>query len=108
MNLILTEVEVVWEDKTKKVSLIEQILEADEIEKPLSKYYILNAFGNKVFIKANNRELAQLAVDTEYRKGHYRVSSDKGDSPKGDVTVRCVATRRGQAVQRSKAKILNS
>jgi len=108
MNLILTEVEVMWEGKIKKVSLIEQILEADEVDKPLSKYNIVNAFGNKVYIKANNRELAQLAVDTEYRKGHYRVSSDKGDSPKGDVTVRATAFRKGQQQQMQKSRILNS
>lgn len=108
MNLVITEVSVVWQDKEKKVSLIEQIPDGDEEIKGLSKYWIRNALGNKVYIKANCRDLAQLAIDTEYKKGFYRVNSDKGDSPKGDVTVRATAYRKGQTAQRNKAKILNS
>lgn len=108
MYIQLNEVEVMWEDKIKKVSMIEQVPDADEDIKVLSRYWIKNAFGMKVYVKANCRDLAQLAVDKYYGSGFYKVNSDKGDSPKGDVTVRCVATRRGQSVQRNKSKILNS
>jgi len=109
MYIQINEVEVMWENKLKKISLVEQVVEDEEDEiKALSRYFIKNAFGTKVYIKANTRDLAQLAVDAYYGRGFYKVHSDKGDSPKGGVTVRCVATRRGQAVQRSKAKILNS
>lgn len=107
MNLIITEVSVVWQDKEKKVSLIEQIPDGDEEIKGLSRFWFRNALGNKVFIKASCRDLAQLAVDTEYKKGFYKVNSD-GEKPKGDVTVRAVATRKGVYKNAQRTKILNS
>ena len=108
MFIQLHEVSVVWEEKEKIVTLVEQIPDDGEEILPLAKYHILNAFGKKVFIKAKCRELAQLAVNEYYGSGHYTVRCDKGDSPKGDVTVRATAYRKGQTVQRNKARILNS
>lgn len=108
MYIQLNEVEVVYQGKIKKVSLIEQVPSDGEDIKKLAKYFVNNAFGMKVYIKAATRDLAQLAVDTYYGKGFYKVNSETGDSPKGDITVRAVATRRGQSVQRNKSKILNS
>lgn len=108
MFIQLHEVSVVWEEKEKIVTLVEQIPDDGEDILPLAKYHIKNAFGREIFVKAKCRELAQLAVDEFYGKGFYKVRCDKGDSPKGDVTVRATAYRKGQTVQRNKARILNS
>jgi hypothetical protein len=108
MYIQLNEVEVVWEGKIKKVSLIEQVPDADEDIKKLAKYFIKNAFGKIVYVKAATRDLAQLAVDEYYGKNFYKVHSETGDSPKGDVTCRSVGTRRGQAQASLKSRILNS
>lgn len=108
MFIQLHEVSVMWEDKEKIVTLVEQIPDDGEEILPLAKYHIKNAFGREIFIKAKCRELAQLAVDNFYGKGFYRVRCDKGDSPKGDVTVRAVATRKGAYKNAQRAKILNS
>jgi len=70
-----------------------------------SNYYIVNAFGNRVYIKTTDRALAIAKADEIYGKGFYnvRVVSDKDDlsgkkwdSPETYKPCRGVSTRRGQ------------
>ncbi len=70
-----------------------------------SNYYIVNAFGNRVYIKTTDRATAIAKADEIYGKGFYnvRVVSDKDDlsgkrwdSPETYKPVKGTATRRGQ------------
>ena len=70
-----------------------------------SNYYIVNAFGNRVYIKTTDRATAQAKADEIYGKGFYnvRVVSDKDDlggkkwnSSETYKLVKASATRRGQ------------
>lgn len=70
-----------------------------------SNYYIVNAFGNRVYIKTTDRATAIAKADEIYGKGFYnvRVVSDKDDlsgkkwdSPEMYKPVKASATRRGQ------------
>jgi len=107
VGFLINEVEVVWKGKIKKVSLVEQVPADGEEIVAVSRYWLTNALGMKVFIKATSRDLAQLACDEYYGKNFYKVNSN-GDKPKGDVTVRASGTRRGQQQANQKSRILNS
>lgn len=95
--------------KKKKVNIHFVVLENEDEEIPeLSKYFFIDALGRKGFIKTNNRSIAQQAVDAWAGKGKYSVICSRGESLKGDATVRATAFRKGQTQQRLKSKILNS
>jgi hypothetical protein len=68
-----------------------------------SNYYIVNAFGNRVYIKTTDRVKAQEKADEMYGKGFYNVRavSDKDDlgkkqwnKPEEYKPVRGTASRR--------------
>lgn len=68
-----------------------------------SNYYIVNAFGNRVYIKTTDRALAQKKADEMYGKGFYKVrvvsdkddlSGKKWDSPETYKPVRGVKSRK--------------
>ena len=70
-----------------------------------SNYYIVNAFGNRVYIKTTDRATAIAKADEIYGKGFYnvRVVSDKDDlsgkkwdDPGNYKPVRGVQTKKGQ------------
>jgi len=70
-----------------------------------SNYYIVNAFGNRVYIKTTDRAKAQEKADEVYGKGFYKVRCvlDKDDlgkkqwsKPEEYKPVRGVHTRKGQ------------
>lgn len=70
-----------------------------------SNYYIVNAFGNRVYIKTTDRATAQAKADEEYGKGFYsvRVVSDKDEfgkkqwsKPEEYKPCFGTATRKGQ------------
>ena len=52
-----------------------------------SKWFILDALGDYVFIKTRKREVAQDWVDSEYGSGKYRISSYTQSAGK-EVTAR--------------------
>lgn len=75
------------------------------ITKDPSNYYVLNAMGNRDYIKTSDRATAQAKADEIYGKGKYkiRVVSDKDDlggkkwdDPDNYKPVSGTATRRGQ------------
>lgn len=45
----------------------------EEDDKLPAKFYVVNAMGDFVFIKARERKKAQEIVDIEFGKGHYTV-----------------------------------
>lgn len=45
----------------------------EEINKPPSRYYIVDAFNHLVFVKVRERHKAQEIVDEIYGKGFYKV-----------------------------------
>lgn len=90
----------------KKSYFINEVL-GQATEPVISDKYIINAFGNRCYIKCNSREVAQRVVDEYYGKGFYVVKSIRGAKGAENVSVRSSETRRGQYVQREKAKILN-
>ncbi len=70
-----------------------------------SNYYIVNAFGNRLYIKTTDRATAQAKADEIYGKGFYSIrvvadkdefGSKKWDSPETYKPVRGVSTKRGQ------------
>lgn len=89
-----------------KIETIELTKEQREaLPKDPSNYYIVNAFGNRVFIKTTDRATAKAKVDEMYGKDFYnvRVVSDKDDlggkkwdDPDNYKPVVAHATRRGQ------------
>lgn len=60
------------------------------------KFYILNALGQKVFYKTDDRKAAQAAVDEDYGQGKYTIRCDKLGAKPEKLTCRGVATRKGQ------------
>ena len=67
-----------------------------------SKYYILDALDNYVFIRTRDRAKAQAWVDEEYGKGKYRVRTHVQDGvAAGEASCRATETRRCQAKYRS-------
>lgn len=52
-----------------------------------SKWFVLDALGDYVFIKTRKRDVAQQWVDSEYGIGKYRVSSYTQSGGK-EVTAR--------------------
>ena len=90
-------------NKIETVELTKEQREA--LPKDPSNYYIVNAFGNRVFIKTTDRATAQDKADEMYGKDFYnvRVVSDKDDlggkkwnDPDNYKPVVAHATRRGQ------------
>lgn len=63
---------------------------------PPATFFIRNALGEYIFIHTRERAKAQAWVDENYGKGRYTVNASKMQKGKGEVTVRGVATRRGQ------------
>lgn len=63
---------------------------------PPATFFIKNAMGEFVFIHTRDRAKAQAWVDENYGKGRYTVNASKLQKGSGDVTVRGVATRKGQ------------
>ncbi len=68
-----------------------------------SNYYILNAFGNRLYIKTTDRATAQAKADELYGKGFYSIrvvadkdefGSKKWDSPETYKPVRGVESRK--------------
>lgn len=57
-------------DKTTTVTIDEA--DADGFRAP-GNFYIVNAFGDLVFISAKKRQTAQQLVDTEYGAGKYTI-----------------------------------
>ena len=45
----------------------------DDMEKPPSRYYIMDALNHMVFVKARAREKAQEIIDGVYGKGFYKI-----------------------------------
>jgi len=45
----------------------------EEIKTPPSRYYIMDAFGFHVYVKARARDKAQAIVDEVYGKGFYKI-----------------------------------
>ena len=63
---------------------------------PPATFFIRNALGEYIFIHTRERAKAQAWVDENYGKGRYTVNASKMQKGKGEVTVRGVATRKGQ------------
>ena len=68
----------------------------------LSKYFVINALGDYVFIRTRDRAKAQAWVDEEYGKGKYRVRTNTQDGASADTaSCRAVETRKSQAKYRN-------
>lgn len=86
------------------MSLKTTVLTYDEyshMEKPPSTFFIRDAVGQYVFIHTSKREKAQAYVDETYGAGKYsviaaRLQKTKSKQEDGGLSVRGVATRRGQ------------
>lgn len=103
MNLEILVHEVKVEGKSV---MIEEVLKGDNT--PLRNFYIINALGNRMWVKTISRELAQKAVDVLFGENFYTIRSVRGAKGASSPNVRATETRRGQYVQRQKSKILNS
>ena len=104
MDIVIEEVEAMVGGKPKKISLY---FVEGELEKDLSKYYIIDAFGRRVFIKTKDRMIAQEVVNLYFGNNKYTVKCGGLEKISGTPNVRATEFRRGQAQQRLKAKILN-
>lgn len=93
--------------KDTEVKLITEEWTDEAFANPKGAFYIRNAFGDIVWILTRIRSKAQLVVDTEYGIGKYIVRPVAGSKGAESVTVRAVATRKGQYVQSQRARILN-
>lgn len=58
--------------KVKTTVIESDVADADEFRAP-SNYYIVNAFGQLVFVSARKRDTAQQWVDSEYGVGKYNI-----------------------------------
>lgn len=105
LEIQIIEVVVEYKDK-KKIVCLEEVLHQNNT--PLRNFYIRSCLGNYVWIKTNDRVLAQLAVDTYFGVGFYKLASVKGAKGSDSVSCRASQTTRGQAFQRAKARVLNS
>jgi hypothetical protein len=92
-------------NELSKIQTVELTREQLATLKDPSNYYIVNAFGNRVYIKTTDRAKAQEKADEMYGKGFYKVRtvSDKDDlgkkqwsKPEEYKPVRGVHTKRGQ------------
>ena len=68
---------------------------------PPSTFFIRDAVGQYVFIHTSDRAKAQAYVDEHYGKGKYtviasRLQKTKSKLESGEISVRGVATRKGQ------------
>lgn len=89
-----------------KIETIELTKEQREaLPKDPSNYYIVNAFGNRVFIKTSDRATAQEKADEMYGKDFYKIRAvvdkddlggKKWDDPDNYKPVRGNQTTRGQ------------
>lgn len=57
-------------------------------ETPPSKWYIINALGESVWIRKRSRADAQRICDEEYGKGKYIVRASKIGGVRGEVTAK--------------------
>lgn len=108
MVVDVEQVNIVVVGKKKTIAVHFVTLESDEEWPNLSKYYFTDALGRRAFVKTNNRSIAQQTVDEMMGKGKYRVVCTTGEKGDGSVTCRATEYRKGQMVQRQKARILNS
>ena len=92
-------------NELNKIQTVELTREQLVAIKDPSNYYIVNAFGNRVYIKTTDRALAQKKADEMYGKGFYKVRcvSDKDDlgkkrwsKPEEYKPCFGTATRKGQ------------
>lgn len=92
-------------NELSKIQTVELTRDQLATIKDPSNYYIVNAFGNRVYIKTTDRAKAQEKADEMYGKGFYNVRcvSDKDDlgkkrwsKPEEYKPVRGSHTRRGQ------------
>lgn len=104
LYVVLDEVDI----GEKKIALVTAVDDEMLDGKPLSKWFIINALGQAVYIKTRKREDAQKAIDVYYGNGKYRLRTTSLEKSANAPNVRASETRRGQAVQRNKARILNS
>lgn len=58
--------------KSKTTTVTIEEADADGFRSP-GNYYIVNAFGDLVFISAKKRDVAQKLVDEEYGNGKYTI-----------------------------------
>ncbi len=58
--------------KTKTTVVENEVADSDGFRSP-SNYYIVNAFGQLVFVSAKKRDAAQKWVDEEYGPGKYTI-----------------------------------
>jgi hypothetical protein len=74
----------VQDQHEKFVVKSEEEVQADNT--PPSRYYIINAFGDYVFVKVRGRNKAQDIVDEVYGKGFYQIRA-MGLAPVGGNEV---------------------
>jgi hypothetical protein len=68
-------------NELSKIQTVELTRDQLTAIKDPANYYIVNAFGNRVYIKTTDRAKAQEKADEMYGKGFYKVRcvSDKDD-----------------------------
>lgn len=59
----------------------------EENFKEVSRWFILDAFGNRVYYRTSDRLKAQQQADIDY-DSKYKIRTNKTTKPKGDVTVK--------------------
>jgi len=60
----------------------------DDLEKPPSRYYIVDAFGHLVFVKVRSRGKAQEIIDEVYGKGFYKIRYMGLEANKENISAR--------------------
>ena len=65
---------------------LEEFLDEDNFKEP-SRWFILDAMGDRVYYKTSDRLKAQQQADKEY-DGKYTIRTNKTTKPKGSVTVK--------------------
>ena len=63
-------------------------LQDDDLEKPPSRYYIVDAFGHLVFVRVRSRSKAQEIVDEVYGKGFYKIRYMGLEANKENISAR--------------------
>lgn len=61
-----------WADTIKIYP--EEVTDLESFKDP-HKFYIINAFGHRVYIKSSKRNIAQQVADEIYGKGFYKIRS---------------------------------
>ena len=82
-------------EKETKITIVDMSELAEDDFKAPSKFYIINAMGECVYIHVRTRTEAEEYITKEYGKGFYKLRTSSPEKPKGDISCSGSNTRKG-------------